>query len=60
MPTRAAKGLPAAIGSLATARYHCEPCSNRALGFVLVRPGPAEIGEHAVAHQLGGEALQAG
>ena len=38
--------------------YHCEPCSNRALGLVLVRPGPAEVGEHAIAHQLGGEPLQ--
>ena len=32
---------------------------DRALGLVLVRPGPAEIGEHAVAHELGDVALEA-
>ena len=37
---------------------HREPGPDRALGLVLVRPGPAEIGEHAIAHQLGGKAFE--
>ena len=49
-------GLACGLGQSADRCYHCEPCPNRALGLVLVRPGPAEIGEHAIAHQLGGEA----
>ena len=36
-----------------------EPGPDRALGLVLVRPGPAEVGEHAVAHELGDVALEA-
>jgi hypothetical protein len=30
-----------------------EPGGDRALGVVLVRPGPAEVGQHAVAHVAG-------
>ena len=30
-----------------------------ALGLVLVRPGPAEVGQHAVAHQLGDVPVEA-
>ena len=36
-----------------------QPCPDRALGRVLVRPGPAEVGEHAVAHELRDVALEA-
>ena len=32
---------------------------HRALGLVLVRSGPAEVGEHPVAHELGDVALEA-
>ena len=60
MPTRAASGLPP--GAVRPAGRGCggETCANRALGVVLVRLRPAEIGEHAVAHQLGDSALVAG
>jgi hypothetical protein len=37
-----------------------EAGADRPLGVVLVRPGPAEIGQHAVAHVLGDVALEAG
>ena len=30
-----------------------QPSPDRPLGLVLVRPGPAEVGQHAVAHELG-------
>ena len=36
-----------------------EPGPDRALGVVLVRPRPAEIGQHAVAHELGDVAVEA-
>ena len=35
-----------------------ERSSDRPLGLVLVRSGPAEIGEHTIAHQLGNAALE--
>jgi hypothetical protein len=37
----------------------CETGADRALGFVLMRARPAEVGEHAVAHELGDMALKA-
>ena len=40
-------------------RTQREPGPHRPLGVVLVRPRPAEIGEHAVAHVLGDVALEA-
>ena len=36
-----------------------EPGPDRALGFVLMGPRPAEIGQHAVAHELGDIAFEA-
>jgi hypothetical protein len=36
-----------------------ERCPDRALGLVLVRPGPAEIGEHTIAHELRDVPLEA-
>ena len=59
MPTRAASGSPPACGSRPTAAAIGEPGPDRPLGLVLVRLGPAEIGEHAVAHELGDVALEA-
>ena len=46
-------------GASATERAASEPGPDRALGRVLVRPGPAEVGEHAVAHELRDVALEA-
>ena len=37
-----------------------QPGPDRALGVVLVGPGEAEVGEHAVAHELGDVPLEAG
>ena len=37
-----------------------EPGRGRRARLVLVRPGPAEVGQHAVAHELGDVALEAG
>ena len=34
-----------------------EPRPDRPLGIVLVRPGKTEVGKHAVAHELGHDAL---
>ena len=36
-----------------------EAGTDRALGLVFMRPRPAEIGEHAIAHELGDVALEA-
>ena len=60
MPTRAASGSPAGAGAAAaTACDDRQAGAHRALGVVLVRPRPAEIGQHAVAHELGDVALEA-
>ena len=40
--------------------HHGKPGPHGALGFVLVRPGPAEVAEDAVAHQLGHVTLEPG
>ena len=58
MPTRAASGSPSGR-QRADGRGDREPGPHRPLGLVLVRPGPAEIGQHAVAHELGDMALEA-
>ena len=57
MPTRAASGSPAG-GSAGRPPRPGEPGPDRPLGLVLVRPRPAEIGEHAVAHVLGDVAAE--
>ena len=49
---RAARSRP-------TASTSCEPGAHRPLGIVLVRLRPAEIGQHAVAHELGDVPLEA-
>jgi len=40
--------------------YDRQSCPNRPFGVILVRPWPAEIGEHAVAHELRDVALEPG
>ena len=47
MPTRAASG-PAEVPRPADGRARGEPSAHRALGVVLVRPRPAEEGQHTV------------
>ncbi len=42
----------AAAAQLRHRRHDRETRPHRALGLVLVRPGPAEIGEHAIAHEF--------
>ena len=59
MPKRAANVLPAACGQPGDRLGDGEPGPDRPLGIVLVRLGPAEIGEHPVAHELGDVALPA-
>ena len=53
MPTRAGQRLAAGAVSRATAADDRQAGADRPLGLVLVRPRPAEIGQHAVAHELG-------
>ena len=57
-----AGGERLAVGCAAVAPppRHREPGTDRPLGLVLVRRGPAEIGQHAVAHELGDVAVEAG
>ena len=51
----AARGCP----QPACRRDRGEPGADGALGLVLVRPGPPEVAEHTVAHQLGNLTLEA-
>ena len=53
IPTRAASGSPAGGGEPADRLDDRQAGPHGALGLVLVRAGPAEVGQHAVAHQLG-------
>ena len=59
MPTRAASGSPAGVDSWPTASAIAEPRAHGPLRIVLVRLRPAEIGQHAVAHELGDVAVPA-
>ena len=59
MPTRAASASPAGLPQLADRRGDRQPRPDGPLGLVLMRPRPAEIGQHAVAHELGDVALEA-
>ena len=59
MPTRHAERLARRRVEPAHRLDDRQPGPHRPLGLVLVRPGPAEIGEHAVAHELGDVALEA-
>ena len=59
-PTRQANASPSGVASRCHRRDQPEPGPDRALGRVLVRRGPAEIGQHAVAQELGDVAVEAG
>ena len=59
MPIRARQRLAVGDLQLADGRGDCQPRPHRPLGLVLMRPRPAEIGQHAVAHELGDVALEA-
>jgi hypothetical protein len=52
IPTLAASGSAAGVSSKGTASMMPSPALDRALGVVLMRLGPAEVGQHAVAHEL--------
>ena len=59
IPTRAASGWPAGRRESGHRLDDREPGAHRPLGVVLMRLRPAEIGQHAVAHELGDVALEA-
>ena len=59
MPTRAASGLAGRGRQPRHGLHDAQPGPHRALDRVLVRSRPAEIGQHAVAHQLGDMTLEA-
>ena len=58
IPTRAASWPARGRAQPRHRGGHGEPGAHRPLGLVLVRPRPAEIGQHTVAHELGDVALQ--
>ena len=60
MPTRAASGSPPGALSRATAAVDREAGADGPFRLVLVRHGPAEVGQHAVAHELGDVAFEPG
>ena len=52
MPTRPTSGASPPL-TRPTDCTSSRPGAHRTLGIVLVRPRPAEVGEHAIAHELG-------
>ena len=60
MPMRAARGSPARRRQASGRRRCRQTGAHCPFGIVLVCPRPTEIGEHAVAHELGDIALVAG
>ena len=59
MPIRAARGSPAGVVRLSGRRRGRQARAHCPFGIVFVRPGPTEIGEHAIAHELGNITLVA-
>ena len=59
MPIRAARGSPS-WRRQASGRRRCRQTGAHCpFGIVFVRPGPTEIGEHAIAHEFGNITLVA-